>query len=88
MGNMLIRGIPPRVHREIQRLAEEENLSVNLFLVQRLIEMVKKNGAEKAEEERRKEVFHRIEEMREKMRRKYGKQEDSTKIIRELRDSR
>lgn len=88
MSNMLIRGIPPRVRREIQRLADREDLSVNQFLVRQLVEMVKNNRDQKAEEERRKDVFRRIEEIRERLYRKYGKMEDSTKLIREDRDSR
>lgn len=88
MSDVLIRGIPPRVHRQIQRLAEADNLSLNQYLVRQLVEMVKKNGEEEAEEERRKDVFQRIEELRERLYRKYGKMEDSTKLIREDRDSR
>lgn len=88
MSDVLIRGVPPRVHREIQRLADREDLSVNQFLVRQLVEMVKNNRDQKTEEERRKDVFRRIEEIRERLYRKYGKMEDSTKLIREDRDSR
>lgn len=88
MSDILIRGIPSRVHHEIQRLAEMENLSLNQFLVRQLVVMVKRNGEKEAEEERRKDVFRRIDELREELYRKYGRFDDSTKLIREDRDSR
>ena len=88
MSDFLIRGIPPKVHREIQHMADDENLSVNQFLVRGIMEMVKKMGEQKAEKEKREEVFRRLEEIREKLQRKYGSFDDSTKLIREDRDNR
>jgi len=88
MADILIRGIPLRVRHEIQRLAARKNLSVNQFLVERIMEMVKKNGDQEVEEERRKKAFRRIREIREELYRKFGLQDDSTKIIRHFRDTR
>ena len=85
MSDLLIRGLPERVHREIRDLAEEQNLSVNqlvLRLIHQAIDYAKMKEDKKACE---KMAFQRITEMREKIYKKYGRFDDSTKIIREHR---
>ena len=87
MSNVLVRGIPKRVHDRIQKLAQSKNLSVNQALIQ-LIEKAIEHLEEKDNQEReRAEVFRRVEELRERLRREYGKFDDSTKLVREDRDS-
>ncbi len=88
MSNLLIRGLPPKVHQKIQRLAIVENLSVNQEVI-RLIAMALEQAEKDREiEERRAEAFRRIREIREENYQKYGLSEDSTKLIRKDRDSR
>jgi len=88
MSDILVRGISRPVHIQIQKFAESRNLSVNQLLIQ-LIERAIENLDEAEEQEKkRKEVFDRIRHLREEIRKKYGTFDDSTKLIREARDSR
>ncbi len=88
MSDLLIRGLSPRVHQKIQKLAVSENLSVNQEVI-RLIAMALEQAEKNRDiEERRAEAFRRIHEIREENFRKFGLSEDSTKLIREDRDSR
>ena len=75
MNTMLVRGIPPKIRREIQQMADAENLSVNQLLIRMIKEAVEASKKQKG-----------IEELREQIYRKYGLHEDSTKLIREDRD--
>lgn len=88
MSDILVRGLPERVHRQIQRLAESQHSSVNQILVHLITIALKEREKENDADERRREAFRRIRELREEIYRKYGPQEDSTKIIREFRDNR
>jgi len=88
MRNVLVRGLPEEVHRQFEKIAESQNLSVNQLMVRLLIEGMKRS---KAEEEKRKEwgeAIQRLKEIREENYRKYGKQEESWKLIREAREER
>ena len=88
MSNILVRGIAKPIHVRIQKFAESRNLSINQLLIQ-LIEKSVRNLEEAEEREKeRAEVFERSERLREEMRRKYGKFDDSTKLIRKFRDRR
>ena len=88
MSAILIRGLSPAVRRRIQKLASQENLSVNQAMIQLLkIALERKEEKDEAEQSR-KEVFERIEKLREEISRKYGKFDESWKLIREDRDSR
>ncbi len=86
MSNVLVRGIPPRLHREIQRWAETENLSVNQLFIKLALEAVEARKKTDQEDEEKKDVFERIKELREEIYRRNGIMEDSTKLIREDRD--
>ncbi len=88
MSNILIRGLPPRLHKEIQRLAKEENLSVNQMLVRLIQEAVKQAEERREKVKRREQVFDRVMKLREEIYRTYGSFDDSTRLIREDRDSR
>lgn len=88
MSNVLVRGLPENIHRKIQKMAEAGNLSVNQVMVRLLAEAVEQEKEKKEDEGRHREAFRRLNELREEMYRKYGKQEDSTKIIREMREER
>lgn len=87
MSNILIRGVPPKIHREIQRRAAAQNLSVNQLLIRVIENDLKRGESEKEKEARRKEVFRRIRELRKENFRQFGLSDDSTKLIREDRDS-
>ena len=88
MADILIRGVPPRMRREIQRKAESRNLSVNQLLLHMIKTTLEQEENEKEKKARQKEAFRRLNELREEIHRKYGLSDDSTKIIREFRDRR
>lgn len=88
MSNVLVRGLPTGVCKEIQRVANTENLSMNQFLVSLITKAVREMERKEEEEKERAAVFERIEKLREKMYKKYGLFYDSAKLIREDRDSR
>ncbi|OGW84459.1 MAG: hypothetical protein A3C35_02920 [Omnitrophica bacterium RIFCSPHIGHO2_02_FULL_46_11] len=88
MSDVLIRGISRPIHIRIQKFAQSRNLSVNQMLIE-LIERAVKNFEEVEEQEKsRQEAFERARRLREEIYRKYGKFDDSTKLIREDRDNR
>lgn len=88
MSNVLIRGIPARIHEQIQKMAKTQNLSVNQTFIKLVCVALEQMENKAEEEERRAQVFERIERLREEIRKKYGRFDDSTKLIREARDSR
>ena len=88
MSALLIRGLAPQVHRQIQRLAKKENLSLNQAMLQLLKTALELKEEKDEEEQRRNGVFERIEKLRAEISKKYGKFDDSTKLIRKERDSR
>ena len=88
MSDILIRGLSARTHQTIQRLARLQNLSVNQALLQLIATALEKAEEEKKENRRREGAFQRALELREEIYRKYGEFDDSTKLIREDRDSR
>ncbi len=88
MSDILVRGLPTRVHQKIQRLARRQNLSLNQAVLQLIATALEKAEKEKEEKERRKGAFGRLMKLREELYRKYGEFDDSTKLIREDRDSR
>ena len=85
--DILVRGVPDNLHREIREFATRENLSVNQVLLRLLQKAVERSEKENEEQKRRDKAFKRLNKRREEIRRKYGLQEDSTRIIREDRDS-
>jgi plasmid stability protein len=88
MSNLLIRGLPSKVHQKIKKLAVVENLSVNQEVICLLAAALEQAETEKEREARRRDAFRRIREIREENYRIYGLSEDSTKLIREDRDTR
>ena len=88
MSDMLIRGISERLRRLIARLATSQNLSMNQKALRLLEDAVKREQSQDEEGEERANVFRKIEKLREELRAKYGKQEDSAKLIRQMRDER
>lgn len=87
MSDVLIRGIPAWVHQRLQRKAEAENLSVNQLLIRVIQEDLEQEKKNIEKEKRDKETFRRMRAIRERLRQKYGRMSDSTKLIREDRES-
>ena len=85
---VLVRGLPETIHRKIQRIARSKNLSTNQVFVEAVVFYLKKKAEEEIQERERKQVFQRIRDHRQRMYLKYGLSSDSTKMIREDRDSR
>ncbi|HLD50559.1 MAG TPA: hypothetical protein VJC08_05105 [bacterium] len=88
MSNFLIRGISIRLRQRIQKFAERRNLSTNQLLLEIIDREIERMEGNVDEEKQRAEAFKRMKELREELSRKYGKQEDSTKLIRQMRDER
>ena len=88
MDNALIRGISKRNRLQIQKFAKLQNLSVNQVFLRVIDVGLEHLDEEMNKAEHRKQAFRRLRELREELRRKYGKQEDSTKLIRQMRDER
>lgn len=88
MSNILIRGIPKPIHVQVQRLAKSNNLSVNQALLQLIRTALEQTQRKNEEEEQRANAFNRLQRIRAQLHEKYGKFDDSTKLIREERDKR
>lgn len=88
MSDMLIRGLPPTARRSIEEIAHEENLSLNQIVIRLIQEAIEQKRKAEEDEEQREKVFRRLDAIRERLHRKYGTFDDSTKLIREDRDSR
>ncbi len=87
MSDILIRGLPPSTKREMEKVAREENLSVNQVAIRLLRQALAEGRKAEDEEKRRGDWFRRLNEFREELHRKYGKFDDSTKLIREDRET-
>lgn len=87
MSDLLVRGLSPRIHRGILKMAEAGDLSLNQMVIRLLAEAVEMKETQNGVQKRRSEAIRRIEKLREELHRRYGHQEDSTKIIREFRDN-
>lgn len=92
MPTMLVRSMPAATYRRVKKIAKEENLSLSQEVIRLVLfaldEKEKKAIKEMEEEKDRGDVFERIRILREKIQAQYGKQEDSAKIIRRMRDER
>lgn len=88
MSDLLIRGLPPRTKKEMEEIAKEEDLSLNQLVVRLLRQAIDQKYEKEEEAERHREAFRRLDELRERIRKKYGKFDESWKLIREDRDSR
>ena len=88
MINVLVRGLPERYHRKIEKIASRENWSVNQTLIRLITQALEQFESEREKDRQRHEAFRRVEEIRKEIYEKYGSFDDSTKLIREDRDSR
>ena len=86
--NMLIRGLPESLHRKIQRMAKSHNTSVNKIALRFMAHGVLTQEQIREKQDRDDDLYRRIDEFREGMRKKYGIQPDSAEIVRRLRDER
>lgn len=87
MADVLVRGLPDKIHKQIQVMARERNLSINQTLVHLLRIALTRMEQETKEQGEREEIFARAERLRKEIARKYGRFDDSWKLIREDRDS-
>lgn len=94
MPNVLIRSMSAKTYQEIKRRAKYENVSLSQEVIRLVLfaldEKEKKAIKDMEEQREHEDVFERIRILREKIQARYGnkKQEDSTKIIRRMRDER
>ncbi len=88
MSDILIRGVSKRVHERVQKIAKLQNVSVNQVLIQLITKAIEERKDREEAEKERTEIFERARRLRDKIRKKYGTFDDSTKLIREDRDSR
>ena len=88
MSPILVRGIPASIRRQILHLAAEQNLSMNQEILRLLKVALEKEKERREKEKERQDVFNRMEELRKRMYAKYGKREESWRLIREMREER
>lgn len=88
MKNLLVRGLPDKICREIERMANDENLSLNQVMVRLITLAIEEAGKKREQAKELTQAFVRISEIREAIYRRHGISEDSTKLIREFRDKR
>ena len=88
MSNFLVRGISMRLRQRIQTFAKRRNLSTNQLLLEIIDREIERMEGTVDEEKERAEAFRRLEEIRARLHEKYRKFDDSTKLIRQLRDER
>ena len=88
MSNFLIRGISMRLRQRIQKFSRKRNLSANQLLLEIIDREIEHLEGNVDEEKQHADAFRRLEQLRGELRRKYGRQEDSTKLIRQMRDER
>ncbi len=88
MSDIIIRGLNKRIHQRLQKLAKSRSASMNQTLLEIIQGEIERIEGRVNEEKRRKEAFARTEQIRAELHKKYGKFDDSTKLIREDRDSR
>lgn len=86
--DILIRDFPDKLKKELKRIAKEENLSLNRLILKAIKYGLDKKEEELRESKERNKVFENIRVIRERLQAKYGKFDDSAKLIREDRDSR
>ena len=61
MSDVLIRGISPRIHSRIQKLAKAQNLSINQMMLKLIETAFERLEAKPEEERRREEAFRHME---------------------------
>lgn len=88
MKAFLVRKIPRKIRHHIEKCSSSQGLSMNQYFVQVMIRSEGKIEFPDEPLQDRDELFRRIDEFREEMYRKYGSFDDSTKLIREDRDTR
>lgn len=88
MSNLLLRGLSGKEHARLRHQAYSQNLSVNQYMLKLIRSTLNRPDKDQEKEARHAEAFRRLDEMRERLHRKYGLMDDSTKLIREDRDSR
>ena len=88
MQATILRGLSPKTRLIIRRLANRKNLSMNQMMIYMLDEAANLAGKRELEDKDNERIFDRVRELREQIRKKYGKQEEGWKLIREDRDSR
>ena len=88
MKNILIRGISREFKHSLERFVSSGNLSMNQTIVKVLISGIQRHQRKKEEKRCREEAIRRIDEIREEIYQKHGWLDDSTKYIRQDRDSR
>ncbi len=92
MPTVLVSSMPAKTYQEIKRRAKYENVSLSQEVIRLVLfaldEKEKKAIQEMEQEKEKGDVFEQIRVLRERLHAKYGKQEDSWKIIRKMRDER
>ena len=86
MSALLIRGLSVQDRRKLQKMAESQNVSMNQWLVRLIHSEFHKAETEAEKEAEHKAAFRRIRELQREVAKKYPFQEDSTLLIRQMRD--
>ena len=92
MTTILVRDMPATIYRRVKKMAQQENLSLSQEIVSLVLfalnEKEKKEIEEMQKQKEEGDVLERMRVLREEIHAKYGKQEDSWKLIRKMRDER
>ena len=88
MPQLLIRDLSMNAYRKIRTLAHKENVSLSKEAARLLDESLKQREEKEMGKKEEEEAYQRLLARREEMRNKYGKHEDSSKMIREMREER
>lgn len=90
--NVLVRGVPDELYERIQKLAHDQNLSINQTMLQLIDFSLDQIGRDEKREKQHKEACKRIRELHQEVyqarRKSSAPEEDSVKIIRRFRDTR
>ena len=88
MKDVLVRGLPAKIHERLQNLAKAENLSLNQALLKLIIAALEEIDSKREAERERAEAYSRLLALRAKIKAEHpGTFEDSWKLIRKDREN-
>ena len=88
MPTLLVRSMPAGAYRKVKTMARKENISLSQEVIRLVLFALSEKEKKEMEEKDRNNAFQQIRSLRKEIYAKYGKQEDSWKIIRRMRDER
>lgn len=84
--DILLRGIPKGIKEKIKKMAVRRNLSLNQMMLRIIEDQLEIAEQEEKNKKKWERAFRDVDVIREELREKYGKFDDSAKSIRADRD--